>query len=98
MKMKAPPPTEADSKTGIWTPDLTLYNNAVADFRYSFEPELADVYSSGMVYWSRPGTLQVMCKFGGLVAFPYGAQPAVPGPTHCALNHCTGPRGRPPDV
>ena len=29
------------------------------------------VSSSGEVFLSRPGTLEVMCKFSGLVAFPF---------------------------
>ena len=27
--------------------------------------------SDGSVYYSRPGTYEVMCKFSGLVAFPF---------------------------
>ena len=76
IKMKAGDPT--DPSSGIWTPDLTLYNNAGSDFRSSLEPELADVYSDGSVFYSRPGTIEVMCKFSGLIAFPYGAATAAP--------------------
>ena len=37
----------------------------------SLEPVYATVSSDGTVFFSRPGTLEVMCKFSGLVAFPY---------------------------
>ena len=76
IKMNAGNPT--DPSSGIWTPDLTLYNNAGADFRSSLEPQLADVYSDGTVYWSRPGTIMGMCKFTGLVNFPSGTASAAP--------------------
>ena len=32
---------------------------------------MAIVQSSGSVFFSRPGMLDVMCKFSGLAAFPY---------------------------
>jgi len=32
---------------------------------------LATAAWNGTIYWSRPGMLNVMCKFSGLVAFPY---------------------------
>ena len=35
------------------------------------EPAAATVYSSGDVFWSRPGTLEVLCRFSGLVMFPF---------------------------
>lgn len=38
---------------------------------HTLEPSLARVNSSGTVFWSRPGSLDVMCKFSGLVAFPF---------------------------
>ena len=55
----------------IWVPELTLYNAGTSNFRSSFEPQLAFVSHTGHVFWSRPGTVEVMCKFGGLIAFPY---------------------------
>ena len=38
---------------------------------HTLEPAFAQVQSSGRVFLSRPGTLDVMCKFSGLVAFPF---------------------------
>jgi len=54
----------------IWTPDIKMYNSyePMAD---TLEPTYATVSSDGTVFFSRPGTLEVMCKFSGLVAFPY---------------------------
>ena len=31
----------------------------------------AEVYSGGGVFYSRPGTLDIVCKFQGLVSFPF---------------------------
>eukprot|EP00931_Biecheleriopsis_adriatica_P025326 TRINITY_DN15584_c0_g1_i1.p1 TRINITY_DN15584_c0_g1~~TRINITY_DN15584_c0_g1_i1.p1 ORF type:complete len:642 (+),score=74.35 TRINITY_DN15584_c0_g1_i1:262-1926(+) len=55
--------------TEIWLPDLQLYNANVGT-TLTLEPAIAVVSSSGYVYWSRPGVLDTMCKFSGLVAFP----------------------------
>lgn len=32
---------------------------------------MAVVTSDGMVFWSRPGSLNVLCRFSGLSSFPY---------------------------
>lgn len=54
----------------IWTPDITVYN-ANQGFAATMEPSMAKVDFGGNVYYSRPGQLEVMCKFSGLVAFPF---------------------------
>ena len=54
----------------IWLPDITAYNSATGTM-HSFEPAMASVRSDGSVFWSRAGTLHVMCRFSGLVQFPY---------------------------
>ena len=54
----------------IWVPDLQPYN-AVDGIVHTLEPALATVQSDGTVYWTRPGSLNIMCKFSGLVAFPF---------------------------
>ena len=56
----------------IWVPDLTPYNTRDPIVR-SLEPVQALVYSNGRVFWSRPGILDIMCKFSGLSAFPFDA-------------------------
>ena len=56
--------------TEIWLPDFTPYNSAEG-LMHSFEPAVASVRSNGDVFWSRKGTLELMCRFSGLVMFPY---------------------------
>eukprot|EP00931_Biecheleriopsis_adriatica_P100875 TRINITY_DN76117_c0_g1_i1.p1 TRINITY_DN76117_c0_g1~~TRINITY_DN76117_c0_g1_i1.p1 ORF type:complete len:771 (-),score=133.30 TRINITY_DN76117_c0_g1_i1:42-2327(-) len=53
----------------IWTPDIELYNGQ-ASLKSSLTSQLASVYPDGSVFWSRPGSLQVLCKFKGLRNFP----------------------------
>ena len=38
---------------------------------HTLEPAYAMVSHTGRVFLSRPGSLEVMCKFSGLVAFPF---------------------------
>ena len=45
--------------------------NAISGFTSSLEPAFATVTSNGDVFHSRPGTLEALCKFSGLVAFPF---------------------------
>ena len=54
----------------IWTPDILPFNARLlmADM---FEDTVAAVTYDGQVTWSRAGLLDVMCKFSGLVMFPY---------------------------
>lgn len=54
----------------IWIPDLQPYNGLVGTVN-TLEPAQARVSSTGRIFFSRPGTLEVMCKFSGLVAFPF---------------------------
>ena len=54
----------------IWTPDITPYNTKDG-FTNTLSPANAVVSSSGSVFWSRPGILDIMCKFSGLSKFPY---------------------------
>ena len=51
----------------IWTPDITAYNER----RNSFDGAYARVDSTGRVLWSRPGMLDIMCKFSNLAQFPF---------------------------
>ena len=54
----------------IWLPDVQPYNAYVGISR-AMEPAMARVRNDGQVYWSRPGMLDIMCRFSGLVMFPY---------------------------
>lgn len=56
--------------TEIWLPDVKPYNTADG-IENTLEPALARVESDGRVFWSRPGILDVLCRFSGLVAFPF---------------------------
>ena len=54
----------------IWVPDLQPYN-AKLGIVHTLEPALALVSSDGDIFFSRPGMIDLMCKFTGLVAFPF---------------------------
>mmetsp|Transcript_54036 Transcript_54036/g.126832 ORF Transcript_54036/g.126832 Transcript_54036/m.126832 type:complete len:689 (-) Transcript_54036:31-2097(-) len=54
----------------IWLPDIQLWNANVGT-ELSLDTTNAVVQSSGSVFWSRPGLLDTLCKFSGLVAFPF---------------------------
>lgn len=56
--------------TDIWLPDVATYNAALG-LVHALEPAPASVNANGNVMWSRPGTLSVMCRFSGLVKFPF---------------------------
>lgn len=60
--------TPEDSE--IWLPDLKVYNSRES-IMSTLDPAIANVYSTGSIFWSRPGNLEVLCKFSGLVAFPF---------------------------
>ena len=57
-------------ETNIWVPDLTIYNLA-SPLNDVMSGQLAEVDSNGTVFWSRPGVLDILCRFSGLVAFPF---------------------------
>ena len=54
----------------IWTPDIQLWN-----LETELSETLVDIHakaqSDGTVFWSRPGRLRPVCKFGGLNDFPF---------------------------
>ena len=54
----------------IWTPDITAYN-ALHGMAANAEPAIITVNNFGHAYFSRPMLMDVMCKFSGLVAFPF---------------------------
>jgi len=54
----------------IWTPDVTPYNSREG-IVHSLDPAVASVDHTGAVFYSRPGALDVLCRFSGLVAFPF---------------------------
>ena len=62
--------TYPTTSTEIWTPDVQLYNANVGNSA-TLDDALATVFYDGSVFWSRPGILDTLCKFSGLVAFPF---------------------------
>jgi hypothetical protein len=54
----------------IWTPDIELWNQ-MESVKSSFASSYAEVEPNGRVFWSRPGHLIPVCKFGGLEHFPF---------------------------
>ena len=63
-------PTPTSGNSELWVPDVQPYN-ARSNIVESLDPAYAKVDSTGSIFLSRPGTLDVMCKFSGLVAFPF---------------------------
>ena len=57
-------------ETEIWLPDVQPLNSGFG-IDHTLDASLARVTSSGEVFWSRPGVLDVLCRFSGLVAFPF---------------------------
>ena len=56
--------------TEIWLPDVQAYNSG-AGIEQTLDPATAMVSPTGDIFWSRPGVLEVLCRFSGLVAFPF---------------------------
>lgn len=56
--------------TEIWLPDVTAYNT-VSGLMHSLDPSAALVSYTGDVYWPRMGVLTTMCRFSGLVMYPF---------------------------
>ncbi|CAE7501314.1 acr-16 [Symbiodinium natans] len=67
VHFRTQPPTK---DTEIWAPDVQVYN-ANEGNAATLDESLATVTSDGSVFWSRPGILDTLCKFSGLVAFPF---------------------------
>ena len=59
-----------DSGTDVWVPDVMPYNS-LETMGNTFDSTLIRLRHDGELMWSRPGLLQLMCKFSGLVAFPF---------------------------
>ena len=57
-------------ETEIWVPDVQPYNTAQGIIT-TLDPSIARVTHEGQVFWSRPGIIDVLCRFSGLVAFPF---------------------------
>jgi len=54
----------------IWVPDIELWNQKQS-IQTSFSNSYANVSPDGLVFWSRPGHLNPVCKFKGLHHFPF---------------------------
>jgi len=61
---------EGSLDDNIWVPDLMLYN-AIRPQSETMEVGAAWIYNTGEVFHSAPGTLEVTCRFTGLVQFPH---------------------------
>ena len=70
------PAGPAQDNSEIWIPDIQLYNGeeTIMNWEGPFE---AFVDAEGSVFYSRPGMLRVLCKYSGLVAFPYDQLKAI---------------------
>lgn len=65
----------------IWVPDIELYNNDEPIWDGSIGARNAQVYACwmttparggcGYIFWSRPGILKALCKYEGIVEFPF---------------------------
>ena len=53
----------------IWVPDLQPYN-AQEGIGSTLDDGVILLSSDGTLYWSRPGMLDILCKYSGLVMFP----------------------------
>ena len=60
----------APEETAIWVPDIKMYNSGDS-LLSTLDPAAPMIHSDGSIFWSRPGRLDVLCKFSGLVAFPF---------------------------
>lgn len=65
----------------IWAPDIELYNNDEPIWMGSVGARNAQIYSCwsgnptrggcGYIFFSRPGVLKALCKYEGIVEFPF---------------------------
>ena len=63
--------TETQFKeTQLWQPDVQPYN-VLESAASTFDKNLLRVRNNGEVFWSRPGLLKLMCKFSGMIMFPF---------------------------
>ena len=70
MRFWAHHPTGDSGGSQIWVPDITTYNSR-APMADQVEGAWVEVYSDGSTFFSRPGHLDILCKFQGLVNFPF---------------------------
>ena len=56
-------PTPTSSSSEIWIPDVQPYN-ALEGIVHTLEPAYAQVQSTGAIFLSRPGALDVMRRCG----------------------------------
>eukprot|EP00966_Prymnesium_polylepis_P190514 4415329-Prymnesium_polylepis.1 len=59
-------PSGTDAQSGeVWVPDIVPYNSNEG-ITATLDPAMATVSADGSVFWSRPGTLSLLCGFSGL--------------------------------
>lgn len=70
MRFWAHHPNGDSGGSQIWVPDITAYNTRTP-MSDQVEGAWVEVYSDGSTFFSRPGTLDILCKFQGLIKFPF---------------------------
>lgn len=64
--------TDPSRSSAVWTPDFWLYNTGEKPLD-QLAWTSAEVYSDGLVNWSKPGLLKITCDFD-LADFPFDKQ------------------------
>ncbi len=62
--------TQLNDKGDVWLPDVQPYNS-LEQISSTFDNTLVRLKHTGELMWSRPGLLALMCKFSGMVDFPF---------------------------
>ena len=77
----------------VWLPDVQPYNS-LEGIASTFDSSLIRLRSSGELMWSRPGLLELMCKFSGKAAWSDAPALAVPELGACTSAAAPGGSGR----
>ena len=70
---------DASSTSEVWCPDVQMYNS-LTGIAETLDPTYARVEHTGAVFFSRPGKLDVMCKFSTAVP---AERPSIARPWSC---------------
>lgn len=71
----------SQENSNFWVPDIELYNMDEPIWQGSVGPRGAQIYGCwngnptrggcGYIFWSRPGLMKALCKYYGIVQFPF---------------------------